>query len=102
MQFFFGGPMNRRVLASRRLIRGSMILACGLLAGAVFANSQMPVTNDPALYGPFNGVFLPDGDGLKKKLSRDDSVLRADSPWSLSCWVKSAEAQKAPGLVAGV
>src|SRR6202451_3279688 len=60
------------------------------------------VTNDLPFYGPFNGVFLPDGDGLKKPLRKDDSVLHADSPWSLYGWVKSAEPLKGPSLVAGI
>ena len=51
---------------------------------------------DPPFYGPFNGVFLPDGDGLKKPLITGDSLLRADSPWSLYAWVKPADALKMP------
>ena len=45
---------------------------------ATVAKAQFPVTNDPPFYGPFNGVFLSDGEGLKKNLAKDDSVLRAD------------------------
>ena len=46
-------------------------------------------------------MFLPDGDGLKKPLVKNDSVLRADSPWSFYAWVKPAEASHALTLVAG-
>ena len=56
----------------------------------------------PPFYGPFNAVFLPDGDGLKKPLAKNDSVLLADSPWSIYAWVKPAEALKLPSLVAGL
>jgi len=56
----------------------------------------------PSLYGPYNAVFLPDGDGLKKPLGKNDSVLLADSPWSIYAWVKPAEALKLPSLVAGL
>jgi len=93
--------MSNRILAAGRLIRSGVVLVC-CLAGTIVGYSQTPASNDPAFYGPFNGAFLPDGDGLRKKLGRNDSVLRADSPWSLSCWVKTAEAVKAPSLVAGV
>ena len=46
------------------------------------ATAQMPVTNDPPFYGPFNVLLLQDGDGVKKPLVKEDSVLRADSPWA--------------------
>jgi len=64
--------------------------------------AQMAMTNDPPVYGPFSGVFLPDGDGLHKALLKDDSVLRADSLWSLYGWVRSEEEIKAPTLVMGL
>jgi hypothetical protein len=79
----------------------SGVLALCALAGAAHAQ-QLPVTNDPPFYGPFNGVFLPDGDGLKKATVKDDSVLRADSLWSLYGWVRTEEALTAPSLVAGL
>jgi hypothetical protein len=72
-----------------------------LMATAIRGYSQTTVTNDPLFYGPFNAVFLPDGDGLKKPLVKNDSVLRADSPWSLYAWVKPAEASHTLTLVAG-
>jgi hypothetical protein len=74
-----------------------------MIATAVPSYSQAQVTNDPPFYGPFNAIFLPDGDGLKKPLVKGDSVLRADSPWSLCGWVKPAEepASKAQSLIAG-
>ncbi len=63
--------------------------------------AQMPVTVDPPFYGPFQGIFLADGDGLKKPMVKDDSVLRADSPWSLYGWVRTDDPLSAPSLVAG-
>jgi hypothetical protein len=92
--------MNRVLLALGRLVRGGVVLFC-LLAIVITAHAQT-VTNDPPSYGPFNGTFLPDGDGLKKPLLKDDSVLRADSPWSLYGWVNADEATKSPRLVAGI
>src|SRR5215471_20306954 len=74
----------------------------GLSFCATVAVAQFPTTNDPPSYGPFNGVFLADGDGLKKNLVKDDSVLRADSPWTLYCWIHPSEIVKSQTLVAGV
>ena len=77
------------------------LLAClvFLCAGAW---AQNEVTVDPPFYGPFNGAFLVDGDGLEKALGEHDSVLRADSPWSLYCWVRLDQDAKLPTLLAGV
>jgi hypothetical protein len=77
------------------------MISISLLATAVRGCAQTQVTNDPPFYGPFNAVFLPDGDGLKKPLVKTDSVLRADSSWSLYAWVKPVEASHALSLVAG-
>ncbi|HUI73598.1 MAG TPA: LamG-like jellyroll fold domain-containing protein [Candidatus Acidoferrum sp.] len=72
-----------------------------LFVGTSSSHAQV-ITNDPPFYGPFNAVFLPDGDGLKKIVVEHDSVLRADSPWTLSCWIKISEAIKGPTLMAGL
>src|SRR5260221_4467596 len=58
-------------------------------------------SNDPAYYGPYNGVFLAGGDELKKHLAKNDTVLRADSPWSLYAWIRMNEAPKGAVLIAG-
>ena len=39
----------------------------------------------------YNATFLAGGDGLSKPIAKDDSIVRADSPWSLYGWVKPAE-----------
>ena len=78
------------------------IISIFLTATAVGGYLQAQGTNDPPFYGPFNAVFLPDGDGLKKHLVKNDSLLLADSPWSIYAWVKPAEALKLPSLVAGL
>ena len=77
-------------------------VAIFLLAGVAPTHAQTAITTDPPFYGPFNGVFLPDGDGLEKKLAEHDSLLRAESPWSFYCWIRTEEAPHAPALVAGV
>jgi hypothetical protein len=83
------------------LIRAGILLVC-LVTGPLRGHSQGQVSNDPPSYGPFNAVFLLDGDGLKKPLVKNDSLLRADSPWSLYAWIKPTEALKMPNLVAGL
>ena len=93
--------MNNMVRAFHRLIF-SVTLSFFVLATALGSDAQTPVTNDPPFYGPFNAVLLSGGDGLKKSLEKTDTVLRADSPWSLYGWVKPADVPKGPSLVAGI
>jgi hypothetical protein len=73
-----------------------------LLVTATGARSQTVVTNDPPFYGPFNASILSGGEGLTKPLGENDSVLRADSSWSLYVWIRPKEAPTGPTLVAGV
>ena len=76
-----------------------------LLAGCLLAQAlpaQGPITNDPPKYGPYYGVFLASGDGLKGPLVPRDSVLRADSAWTLYCWARIEEPLAAATLVAGI
>ncbi|HTS12817.1 MAG TPA: LamG-like jellyroll fold domain-containing protein [Candidatus Limnocylindrales bacterium] len=79
------------------------LLVAVLLAGAspVCAQAVVP-TNNPPFYGPYNAIFLPDGDGLIKHLDEHDSVLRADSPWTLYFWIRTDDAFVAPTLIAGI
>jgi len=91
-------PWNKPV----RLMAIALILRAVLEMGVASAHAQLPTTNDPPFYGPFNVNVLPDGDGLKKPLVKNDSVLRADSPWTMYGWVRLDEALTAPSLVAGL
>ena len=87
-----------------KLERKYNVLTLTLLAVFVCvpaASAQLPITNDPPLYGPWNGTFFSDGDGLHERMVKDDSVLRADSPWSMFCWVRPEEAPKGLTLLAG-
>jgi hypothetical protein len=86
-------PMARRTM---------LCLAFALLFLAGTLRPQIAVTNDPLQYGPYNGVFLPGGDGLRESLVASDTVLRADSPWSLFCWVQMDQSPQNSTLVGGV
>src|SRR5215475_919971 len=88
-------PIAPRTARTLHLLLSILLLCLG-------ASAQPAVTNDPPFYGPFNAIFLPDGDGLEEKLNEHDSVLLADSPWSLYCWIQLAGDVEAPTLVAGL
>jgi hypothetical protein len=79
-----------------------MIFATALFNAAPTHGQIYIPTNDPPYYGPYNGAFLAGGDELKKHLVKNDTVLRADSPWSLYAWVWMDEAPKGAVLIAGV
>ena len=82
-------------------VKWGVFAAC-LLASWVRANAQTIVTADPPFYGPYNATFLLDGDGLQKPLEKNDSVLRADSPWSLYLWARWTEVSNSETLIAGI
>lgn len=87
------------------VVQGRARLLCAFFMQCLFAGmlaAQFVPTNDPPQYGPFNGVFLAGGDGLRVNLEEKDTVLRADSPWTLSCWVLLDEPVKASTLIAGL
>jgi len=80
----------------------AMLFVAGIFwSGRARGQVYIP-TNDPPFYGPYNGVFLAGGDELKKHLAKSDTVLRADSPWSLYAWIWMDEAPKGAVLIAGV
>src|SRR5271170_2531599 len=84
-------------------MRKSIVLlgiAASLLCVGAPAHAQ--ITNDPAFYGPYNGVFLPDGEGLNKKITQNDTVLLADSPWTLYAWVSTDQTIAKPTLIVGL
>ncbi|HEY8671646.1 MAG TPA: LamG-like jellyroll fold domain-containing protein, partial [Terriglobales bacterium] len=85
----------------RLLFFCAVAVAIFVCASSASLHAQIAVTDDLPFYGPFNGIFLPDGDGLEKKIAARDSVLRAESPWSLYGWVWIDEAPKTLTLVAG-
>ena len=56
----------------------------------------------PPFYGPWNAAILPGGDGLREKLADTDTILAAESPWTLLAWVNAEDAASGTELVAGV
>src|SRR5580692_3084876 len=69
--------MSYRALASRHPAVTRFALTSLLLLLSMSATRAQITTNDPAFYGPFNAVFMADGEGLRKPLLEHDSVLRA-------------------------
>jgi hypothetical protein len=97
---FERGFMSNQLHGSRHCL---VILASVAFLGLVIPSpAHAQVTSDPPSYGPYNAVFLADGEGLKRPLVEHDSVLRADSPWSLYCWMRTETALRAPTLLAGL
>ena len=86
-----------------RTVLGMMAAAllCTILTSPT-AVAQNTILHDPPYYGPYNAVFLPDGEGLKKRLVKDDTVTRSDSPWTLYAWINLAEIPKGLSPIAGV
>jgi hypothetical protein len=84
------------------------------------ALGQVPPTNNPPEYGPYNAVLLPDGAGLRYPMTPlratpsptesrrtpepayQDSVVEAAAPWTLSAWYNPLEAINGRELLAGV
>jgi hypothetical protein len=99
-------PKVRNKIRRSAALRITPWLLCGAVAfaaGSGLAVAQRPASNDPPQYGPYSGVFLPDGMGIRVPLANaHDSVLLADSPWSLYCWIKTSEPVAARELVAGI
>ena len=78
-----------------------LVLAC-VFAAAFRVRAQAPPTINPPYYGPYNAAFLYGGDGLSKEMVKDDTVLLANSPWSMYCWLRFDEPLSAPALIAGM
>src|ERR1017187_2068775 len=91
---------SSRFFARRRLSLFAVAVVL-LIAGVRPANAQIVPTNDPPVYGPYNAVILQGGDGVHKKMVEKDTVLRADSPWTMYAWVQVAAPVTGPQLVAG-
>ena len=67
-----------------------------LLFLSTSANARSDHHQRPTLLWPVQRHLLADGEGLHKPLLEHDSVLRADSLWSLYCWMRTDVALHAP------
>ena len=85
----------------KNILASLFFLLASIFAPRLAAQIEIP-TNDPPQYGPYNGTFLAGGDGLKKQMVKTDTVLRADSPWSLWAWVRTDETPKSAILLMGI
>lgn len=80
-----------------------LVGVAALVASSATSIAQLAETHDPLQYGPYNGTFLVDGAGLKMPIANaHDSVLLADSPWTLYCWIRTTEPVNAQELVVGL
>ncbi len=82
----------------------SPALAACLAFAAVAAAAQDSPNAAPKLldvYGPYSGHFLLGGRGLEKPIDGAETLLEADSPWTLSLWFQ-ADRENMTGLLAGV
>jgi len=52
-------------------------------------------------FGPYHGVFIPDGLGLKKSFGAPNPPIQAFSQFTMSCWMRSEEPYPERTLVAG-
>jgi hypothetical protein len=99
-------PIKSPSFQRSKSIRMHSLTPLLLLAIGCFASAQRPAVGaagDPSGYGPYNGAFLAGGLGLRVPLENiHDTVLRAESPWTIYCWINPSEPIKNQELVAGI
>jgi len=97
-------PLHKSLVLKRNRCKPHhLFCALLLLSMAGVASAQRPTSVDPPEYGPYNGIFLADGLGLRVPLANvHDSVLLADSPWSIYCWIRPSEVVNGQELIAGL
>ncbi|KQQ80106.1 glycosyl hydrolase [Xanthomonas sp. Leaf131] len=78
--------------------RGALWSLCACLVWT--AVEAAPAAADPP--GPYDVRVLAGGIGLTKKLAADAPLLAANADWSVSAWVRPANASTGPALIAGL
>ncbi|HEX5422844.1 MAG TPA: LamG-like jellyroll fold domain-containing protein [Candidatus Acidoferrales bacterium] len=91
----------RRLLINRFALPLTTLVLAWVVCAVAPAQAQAQ-TNSPPEYGPYNATFLYGGDGLTKDIVQNDTVLLADSPSSMYCWVRFDESLENPTLIAGM
>lgn len=80
-----------------------VLMCCSWLVMSFASNAHAQRKSDvPAFYGPYSGIFLGGGLGSVKPLVNDDRILTATAPWTISCWLRTAETHNGPTLIAGM
>lgn len=51
-------------------------------------------TQARAVYGPFHGTFLADGEGIEESLPTSDAVLAGAAAWTLHAWVRGEHSRE--------
>jgi hypothetical protein len=92
--------MKPSALCARRFSSFALFVVL-LAAFVVSAPAQIVPTNDPPVYGPYSADIAQGGDGVHKKMVEKDTVLRAESPWTMYAWVWLDAAASGPQLIAG-
>jgi hypothetical protein len=97
-------PSNKPLPSQRKFgYRLSLISGLLLASIGISASAQRPASTTPLEYGPYNGIFLADGLGLRVPLvNTHDSLLLSDSPWSIYCWIQPSETVNGQELIAGL
>ncbi len=96
--------MQIRNSVGRALLLAMIFASAGLHVSRAQVGS-FPVFDgrfDPDAVGPYNGNFLPDGEGLEKKIDIADPGLTTASPWTLYCWIHPSEPLTHTALIAGI
>ncbi|MBW4038211.1 MAG: glycoside hydrolase family 2 [Acidobacteria bacterium] len=99
------GRVPQRKLPSTPTFRKRLLLSVASLLAAIAttASAQQPLTTFPTQYGPYNGNFIAAGIGLREPLPNTrDSLLLADTPWTLYCWINPSDPIQQRQLVAGI
>ncbi len=77
------------------MVASAVLLLCSSVAHAQTSGHW------PA-YGPYNGVFLPDGNSLLKPMDKQDFLQSATAPWTITCWYQSEGPMPSSTLIAGI
>jgi hypothetical protein len=98
------GTLPRRFVPARnRWPRLAAALFAALLLPCLLSAQPNPhLPQAPKQYGPYNGIFLPDGAGIRKRIEPLDSIVLPDSPWTISCWFQASDPAATTALLAGV
>jgi hypothetical protein len=83
-----------------RVLRRSILLAVLITASA---SAQTQAATEPPQFGPYSIFVLADGPGITKPIANQrDPILTSSSPWTITCWFRTADRIAAPEAIAGL